>query len=138
MTVVDQLADRIRQHALDLVDRAADACVIATQAAASRRTGELAAGIDHTQPIIQDPYVTCQITSAAEYSRYQDEGTGIYGPSGQRITPLRPGGVLVFDWPAAGGVVFARSVAGAPGTHFFTEPMPQRWSECLLGSVGTG
>jgi len=43
--------------------------------------------------------------------------------------------VLVFDWPAAGGTVFARSVAGSQGTHFFFGPggdaMNQRFSTAL-------
>jgi hypothetical protein len=42
----------------------------------------------------------------------------------------------VFDWPAAGGVVFARSVAGAPGRHFFTEPMPERWHSAIFEAAG--
>lgn len=136
MAVVDQLADRIRAHAVDLVRRAADLAVTDTQDHASRRTGATVAGISHTEPTIGDAYISCQIISAEPSSLYQDEGTGIFGPSGQRIYPLKPGGVLVFDWPAAGGVVFARSVAGSPGKHFFTEPMPARWAASLQSSAG--
>lgn len=134
--VVDQLKDRIREHALALVQRAADLAVTDTQAHMSRRTGASADSVTHTQPALQEPYVVCEISVGEPSARWQDEGTGIYGPENRRITPSRPGGVLVFDWPAAGGVVFARSVAGSPGKHFFTEPMPARWASCLAASAG--
>lgn len=135
MTVVDQLGVKIREHALRLVERAVDAAVVDTQAHASRRTGATVDGISRTQPQLQDPYVTCQIVSAEPSSRWQDEGTGIYGPAGMRIFPTHAK-ALRFDWPAAGGVVFARSVAGSPGKHFFHEPMPARWAASLAASAG--
>lgn len=131
MSIQAQLEEHVIGWAIDLVQRAADQTVEETQGAASERTGELRDGITHTPPAYSEPYVICQIQSAASYSGYQDEGTGIYGPSGAPIVPLRPGGVLVFDWPAAGGVVFARSVQGAPGRHFWREPMPDRWSNAV-------
>jgi hypothetical protein len=108
-----------------------------TQAHASRRSGDLAAGISATQPALNDTQVQSQITSAADYSKFQDEGTGIYGPNQARIFP-KTAKALRFDWPAAGGIVFAKSVAGAPGTHYFTEPMPARWHEAIAESAGAG
>lgn len=135
MTVVDQLAVKIRSHAVELVRRAADATVADTQAHASRRTGATADGISHTEPAAGDAYVSCQIVSAEPSSRWQDEGTGIYGPTGMRIFPTHAK-ALRFDWPAAGGVVYAKSVAGSPGKHFFTEPMPARWAASLAASAG--
>ena len=136
MGAVDQLRDTvIPEHAVNLVRRAADLCVTRTQDAASRRTGALVDGISHTEPEVTDAYVQCQIVSAAPYSAAQDTGSGIYGPTGMRIFPTNAK-ALRFDWPAFGGVAFFRSVAGSPGTHFFTEPMPGRWSECLQDSAG--
>lgn len=135
MTALDTLRQHVIDHALAVAQRAADQTVIATQAAASRRTGALAAGISHDQPVYAEPRVLVTITSAAPYSQYQDEGTGIYGPAGTRIFP-RTAKVLRFDWAAAGGIVFARSVAGAPGTHFWSEPMPARWADSVLASGG--
>lgn len=133
--VVDQLRQHVEQHAVELCQRALDVTREQTVQATSRRTGALAAGITTTQPALSGTRVTAQIESAAEYSRWQDEGTGVYGPSGQRIFPTTAK-VLVFDWPAAGGVVFARSVAGAPGRHFFHEPMPERWHGAIFESAG--
>lgn len=130
VAAIDTLADHIRERALNLVREAADLTVSLTQEAASSRTGALREGITHDEPTLSDPYVSCRIVSAATYSEFQDEGTGIYGPSGTRIFPTTAK-ALRFDWPAAGGVVFAKSVAGSPGRHFFREPMPDRWTQAL-------
>jgi hypothetical protein len=135
MGAIDQLRDRVAERALDIVERAADLAVAETQDAASRRTGELADGISHTPPVLVGALVMCEIRSAVSYSRAQDEGTGIYGPRATRIFPTTAK-ALRFDWPAAGGVVFAKSVAGAPGRHFFHEPMPARWRGALATVVG--
>lgn len=129
-TLADQLAPRIREHGIVLVEEAADRAVEKTQAASSRRTGALVEGIEHSNPQLSFNEVRTFIMSNAPHSLYQDEGTGIYGPTGMRIFPIRAK-ALVFDWPAAGGVVAFHSVAGAPGRHFFHEPMPERWRESL-------
>jgi len=49
------------------------------------------------------------------YARMVQEGTGIYGPSGEPITP-KTGKYLVFT--ANGRTYFMRSVRGAPGRPF--------------------
>lgn len=131
---VEQLRQRIIEHGIELATRGADTTVDRTQDAASRRTGALAEGISHTQPVFDGQLVTCDIVSAADYSAAQDTGTGIYGPTAQRIFPTRAT-ALRFDWPAAGGIVFAKSVAGAPGRHFFHEPMPVRWHDALAENL---
>lgn len=134
-TIVDQLRTRISDHAVDLATTATQLVVEQTQQAASRRTGALAEGITGTQPALAETQVRSQITSAADYSLYQDEGTGIYGPSGARIFPTSAK-ALRFDWPAAGGIVFAKSIAGSPGTHFWAEPLPERWHNAIFESAG--
>lgn len=136
MADLEPLRVRIAQHGLNLVDRAAVIARDDTRAAASRRTGALADGID-ISPAQGSPLVISTITSAAPYSQYQDEGTGVYGPTGTRIFP-RSAKALVFDWPAAGGVVAFRSIAGAPGRHYFHEPMRARWHDALTGQLGQG
>jgi hypothetical protein len=136
-TAIDQLRSHIQDHAVELATRAVQVTVADTQAHASRRSGDLAAGISATPPALNDTQVQSQITSAADYSKFQDEGTGIYGPNQARIFP-KTAKVLRFDWPAAGGIVFAKSVAGAPGTHFFHDAMPTRWHEAIAESAGAG
>jgi hypothetical protein len=86
---------------------------------APRRTGELVGSIERDDPTVAGDTININVTVGAEYARYVDEGTGIYGPDGRPITPKRPGGVLRFDWPAAGGIVFARRVRGSPPTRFW-------------------
>lgn len=132
-TAVDQLRTHVQAHALDLVDRALEVTVNNTKAAASRRSGTLADGISASQPALAETRIQAEIISAADYSRFQDDGTGIYGPTGARIFP-RTAKALRFDWPAAGGIVFAKSIAGSPGTHFFHEPMGARWHDALFES----
>lgn len=125
------LRRRITEHSVARCRRAADIAVDQTRAAASRRSGDLVNSISHSEPASTSAgLVTCTITAAAPYSRAQDEGTGLYGPKRTRIFPTHAK-VLRFDSPAAGGIVYARSVAGSPGRHFFHEPMPQRWREAL-------
>ena len=87
---------------------------------APRRTGALADSIREHPPVVTPTRVTVRVTCDAEYGEYQDQGTGIYGPQGRPITPKKPGGLLVFDWPAAGGVVFARKVRGTEPTRFWS------------------
>jgi hypothetical protein len=133
--IVDQLGERLKPHWVDLAREAGQLAVTQTQAAVSRRSGALFDGISTSEPALEDTRVTQQITSAADYSKFQDDGTGIYGPTGARIFP-KTAKVLRFDSPAAGGIVFARSVAGSPGRHFFSEPMAARWHDCLAQNVG--
>lgn len=110
------LADYAEKKAVELGDQ----FVGDARGRSSRRTGRLADSIEAGAPEHERHAVRVTIEVGEEYGRYQDEGTGIFGPHGERITATRPGGVLVFDWPAAGGTVFARSTAGAPGTHFWS------------------
>ncbi len=109
----------VREHAMLRMQGLADTFVERAQQNASRRTGEMADSISHDLPEDRGERITCTATCTAEYAQYQEEGTGIYGPEGVPITP-RSSPVLVFDWPAAGGIVFARSVQGSEPTHFWS------------------
>lgn len=93
---------------------------------APKRTRELVDSIEETAPVTVGGRVMVNVRVGAEHGIYQDEGTGIYGPQGTPITPKRPGGVLRFDWPAAGGIVFARRVRGTEPTRFWTKAV-QMW-----------
>lgn len=144
MTAVEQLRERITAHAIELARLAADMAVEETKAAASRDRGGLIEGIHHTEPVLTGSLVVCEIRSEATYSEAQDEGSGIYGPTGLRIFP-KHGKVLAFSWPGniraqvsrgnPEGLSFFASVAGSPGKHFFREPMPGRWREALAANA---
>lgn len=132
-SIASQMEDSLRQHCRDSLPLVTAQMVDDTKSAASRRTGALADSIGADEWVDEGTRFTSTIFAGRDLenpdvARYQDEGTGIYGPEGQRITAPN-GGVLVFDWPAAGGIVFVRSVAGAPGRHYFMEPMPDRYRQ---------
>lgn len=125
MTVaVTSTLDRgVRTLALDLAQRLADRFADEVRTTAPRATGEIADSVEVGGAVETGDEVHCSITVGAEHARYRDEGTGIYGPEGRRIegNPL-----LAFDWPAAGGLVIVHSVAGSPGTHFWSNAV-QNW-----------
>lgn len=56
------------------------------------------------------------IGTNVEYAKYQEFGTGIYGPKKQMITPKR-GRFLVFKG-GTGKMIFARQVRGSKPHHF--------------------
>lgn len=127
MADTSRLAAAVRARAAQRMEAAAQQLVDVMRSRASRRSGALADGI-HIESVTDDGVrILVRVVSTAPYSRYQDEGTGVYGPEGRRIqgNPL-----LAFDWPAAGGLVIVHSVAGSPGTHFWTEGLKQ-WPDIL-------
>jgi hypothetical protein len=54
-------------------------------------------------------------TSRVGYARYVEEGTGIHGPRGRRITPRK---ARVLSWKTKGKRFFAASVAGRKATPY--------------------
>lgn len=74
-----------------------------------------------------------RIRAGAMHASWVEEGTGIYGPTGQRIYPVRAR-FLVFPWdrgPRGPGIYAYRSVAGQPPQPFFRAPMPARFRSAL-------
>jgi hypothetical protein len=56
-----------------------------------------------------------EVGTNVPYARWMQEGTGIYGPSGQRIFP-KHAKALAFDGPA--GRIIVRSIKGTPKRRF--------------------
>jgi hypothetical protein len=133
---VSRAEEGVNEAALLAFGRVRQAWVDRLQSRCSRRTGALSAECDTgtTDPVQAGTGVEFTSSIDLGYARYQDEGTGVFGPEGTRITPVSSS-VLVFDWPAAGGVVFARSVAGAPGTHFWTLAVGE-WPDIVASAGG--
>ncbi len=123
----------LRSMTVDLDQRLADRFGDQVEANAPRRTGELAGSVEIGRAVPTGSGAQCSATVTARHAVWQEEGTGIYGPSGTPITP-KSGRVLRFDWPSAGGVVFATRVAGSPPTHFWTRAV-ESWSS-IVSSVG--
>ena len=61
-------------------------------------------------------YPDARVWVQEKYGRYIEEGTGIYGRNGRRITPKT---ASVLAWKQGGSMVFARSVAGIKPKPFF-------------------
>lgn len=108
----------VRTYARDKAEALADRFVEVARGFAPRRTGTGADSIEAAAVAERGGGFTVEVTVGETYMKYQNEGTGIYGPDGSPIE-AGPGGVLVFDWPAAGGLVFARHVRGTEATHWW-------------------
>ena len=96
-------------------------------------TGRLRSSIAYTVHV-EPTAVRLRVGSQMPYARYVDEGTGIFGPTGQRIYPVRRR-AMKFPTPQSSGafrgrnrrrsqrnrgVVFAKSVAGMPPRPYLT------------------
>lgn len=81
------------------------------RALAPHRTGTLQRSIQ-----TQVDYPDGKVEVGEKYGVYLEEGTGIYGDRGTRITPKA---AKVLAWKGSGGMVFARSVAGIKARPFF-------------------
>lgn len=60
------------------------------------------------------------VYSDVPYAAFQEEGTGIYGPSGQVIRPRR---AKVLAWRSGGKMVFAAWVRGSPAKHVLRDAL---------------
>jgi hypothetical protein len=108
---------------------------------APRDSGVLKSSIGEAGRSTAGTRLSTQLVVPVEYASWQDEGTGIYGPKG---TPIRAKGGGVLAWEVTGrraagaaqtasGMVFARSVRGAPATKFWSRNVtPDGWRAALL------
>lgn len=88
------------------------------------KTGDLEDGIQLSSIVGGGTKSQARVVSTAKHARWQEEGTGVFGPTGTPIRPTR-GNVLVFN--GDDGVVFARSVKGAPGIKYWEQTVGD-WS----------
>lgn len=111
----------------ELVADIVDELTTATANAARRRCpvddGTLRASI-RAETRQRGSQVVGEVWSSLEYAAYVHEGTGIYGPRGRPIRPVRAR-VLSWDQPGVGRV-FAREVRGQ---------RPQPWLADALAEV---
>jgi hypothetical protein len=102
--------------------------------------GNLRGSINTQGPTVANNNVTATVGTNVTYARYQEEGTGVYGPSRQ---PIRPKNAKVLAWKSGGQWHYARQVKGVkPKRYFrqareevppyFTEQM--RWALTLIVS----
>jgi hypothetical protein len=121
----DGLLDAFERYAVAKLERCGELFANEVETNAPKRTRRLVDSIEQSTVTVYPDRVsmTVRVTATSDdgapYPAFQNEGTGIFGPDGVPITPKKPGGVLVFDWPAAGGIVFAKSVRGTEPTRFW-------------------
>lgn len=105
----------------DLVRRA-DRVVNRAKQLSPVHTGRLRSSITR-EVVVTASGPVARAGTNVEYARWVHEGTGIYGPRGQPIRPVRAK-VLVFTPKGANRPVFARQVRGARPRRFLTEALP--------------
>ncbi len=70
---------------------------------------------------------TGKVGSNVPYAKYQEFGTGIYGPKGSPITPKNG---LFLAWKTKSGTwARARSVKGSPAKHFLQGGVDEMWRD---------
>lgn len=132
----DGLLRELERYAVRKLERCGELFVEQVEIHAPKRTRALVESIESSQVTVYTDRVamTVRVTATSDegapYPTFQNEGTGIFGPDGVPIRPKRDGGVLVFDWPAAGGIVFARSVRGTEPTRFWDKSI-DKWPDIL-------
>lgn len=102
--------------------RVRDAAKANVTAAGRVDTGQMRNGITAAAPRVQGSKASVTVTSTAEHSRAQHDGTGIFGPSGRPIVPRRAR-VLRFRPKGSATFVFAPSVRGVKGTPFMADAL---------------
>jgi HK97 gp10 family phage protein len=78
---------------------------------APHRTGALQRSVQY-----EVNYPSAKVEVEEKYGQYIEQGTGVYGPKGTRITPKT---AKAMRWNGIGGVVFAKSIKGMKARPFF-------------------
>lgn len=113
------------------VDRVARRAANAAKLRAPVDTGRLRASVGSEVDHGPGRRLVGRVYAAANYARFVNVGTGIYGPAHRVITPRRgkflvfrpkgPAGPGINRAPGSRGLVFARSVRGSPKNPFLTD-----------------
>jgi len=122
---------QLQQFARDKADALGAEFVRRAQARAPRRSGAMADAV--TYEVVDGgngPEV--RVRCDAEYARWQDEGTGIYGPQG---TPIVPRQARVLAWEGQDGMVFAMSSRGSPATRWWALTL-REWPDIVRAVAG--
>lgn len=126
------LSARVRDFAQSRADDIAQRFVERAQMYAPFRTGQLHDSIQAEPAEMIGDVATARVVVGAEYGKFQNEGTGVYGPDGEPIYP-RTAKALVFYWPAAANVVAFAHVKGTEPTHFWERTLGD-WHDIVSGA----
>lgn len=134
MANADGLRASLAERARSVVEQAVDTVAHRVREDAPVREGTLRDSVQAGEVQVDGPRVSASIVAGAEHASWQDRGTGVYGPSGQPIRPVR---AKVLAWDGPDGPVFARQVAGTPPTWFWSENVnPEAWAAALADALG--
>lgn len=98
--------------------------------------GVLRGSINTKGPEVNGDNVQAIVGTNIEYARYQEEGTGIYGPKKQ---PIRVKNGKVMAWKRGGQSFFATEVKGVKPKHYFKkarEEAKPEFVDNMRGAIG--
>lgn len=98
------------------IEKSAHRTEFLAKAKAPIEYGNLRGSITTQGPRVTTNNVEASVGTNLDYARYQEEGTGLYGPRKQVITP-KSGTILA--WKRGGKWTFARSVKGVKPQRYF-------------------
>jgi hypothetical protein len=135
MANLDPLREAVTARAIAIHEAAVDLMLGRLILACPIDTGELRDSIDVDSSEFGTSKVLSKIVAPVPQARYQDEGTGIYGPVGERITSPN-GRPLAFFWKRMNVEMVVWSVAGSPATHWWSQTCTAAaWAEVLAEAV---
>lgn len=127
------LEEKLRARALERMVEASDEMRREIELNAPRDTGQLSVA-PVTSSEVSERLVVSHVTVSRDspdgfdVARAQDEGTGVYAGRG-RIYPTDHL-YLKFFSTKIGRIIFTKSVAGTPATHYFSNAV-DRWKDRL-------
>lgn len=132
------LEEKVRVRAAEKMTAASDEMRRQIEHDAPRDTGQLSVA-PVTSTTVSDRQIVSHVTvnrespSGFDIATAQEEGTGIYAGRG-RIYPTNHK-YLKFYWSKFGVTIYAKSVAGSPATHFFSNAVA-KWKDLLSEAYG--
>lgn len=136
MSLLDQTLKLVEEKERERFAKAEQRMIDLLRFRAPIQTGDTVARTDSTQGRLTGFSLwSVEMVSRTKQARYQDEGTGIYGPLGTPIVPKKPGGWLHWIDYFTGEEHFAKSVRGSYKNKGWFSKTVIRWAD-LLGLSG--
>lgn len=133
MANADNLRTVMRERAGQVIDLAAGTIAHLVQGDAPVRTGALRDSVTVTEPAVDGDQFEVTIATPLEYASWQNSGTGVWGPTGSPIRPVR---ARYLRWMGPEGPIFRLQVAGTPPTWFWNEHVnPDSWTAAIADAL---
>ena len=135
MSIADQLETNLRARVARNLDQARIVLRELIITPINSVSGQLAAGVLVDAWSENGNVYVSTARSIAPYSKFVDSGTGIYGPTGNRIYPTNAK-ALHFFWTKRGAFYTFKSVRGSPAQNYFSAPMQANFEQALQTAWG--